>query len=136
MTKLWLTKSVLYFPFEITDFIKLDQVKNDFVSQNNIFVEPYEELWKKILGTACYFLEVLGGFQLEFVSISQVINWRFFRIFKNCQNGTFLPVHENQKFFGPNTFIWSAKKVPFSDFIQNMSPAPSMCLFMWIKVDK
>ena len=61
---------------------------------------------------------------------------RFFRIFKNCQNGTFLPVHENQKFFGPNAFIWSAKKVPFSDFIQNMSPAPSMCLFMWIKVDK
>ena len=62
MTKL------LYFSFEITDFIKLDKVKNEFVSQNNIFVEPYEELWKKILGTACYFLEVLGGFQLEFVS--------------------------------------------------------------------
>ena len=62
--------------------------------------------------------------------------WQFFRIFKNCQNGTFLPMHENQKFFGPNDFIWSAKKVPFSDFIQNMSLAPSMCLFMWIKVDK
>ena len=38
--------------------------------------------------------------------------------------------------FGPNAFFWSAKKVPFSDFIQNMSLAPSMCLFMWIKVDK
>ena len=62
MTKLWLTKSVLYFPFEITDFIKLDQVKIDFVSQNNIFMEPYEELWKKILGTAIYFLEILAGF--------------------------------------------------------------------------
>ena len=34
--------------------------------------------------------------------------WLFFRIFKNCQNGTFLPMHENQKFFGPNAFIWSA----------------------------
>ena len=62
MTKIWLTKSVLDCPFEITDFIKLDQVKNEFVSQNNIFMEPYEELWKKILGTAIYFLEVLAGF--------------------------------------------------------------------------
>ena len=48
----------------------------------------------------------------------------------------FLPMHENQKFFGPNAFTWSAKKVQFSDFIQNMSLALSMCLFMWIKVDK
>jgi hypothetical protein len=31
--------------------------------------------------------------------------WQFFRIVKNCQNGTFLPVHENQKNFGPNIFI-------------------------------
>ena len=31
--------------------------------------------------------------------------WQFFRIFKNCQNGTFLPMHENQKNFGPNVFI-------------------------------
>ena len=44
----------------------------------------------------------------------------FLKILKNCQNGTFLPMHENQNFFGPNDFIWSAKKVPF----------------MWIKVDK
>ena len=62
--------------------------------------------------------------------------WQFLKILKNCQNGTFLPMHENQNFFGPNAFIWSARKVPFSDFIQNMSLAPSMCLFMWIKVDK
>ena len=62
--------------------------------------------------------------------------WWFLRILKNCQNGTFLPLHESQNFFGPNAFNWSAKKVPFSDLIQNMSPVPSMCLFMWIKVDK
>ena len=31
--------------------------------------------------------------------------WQFFRIFKNCQNGTFLLMHENQKFFEPNVFI-------------------------------
>ena len=26
--------------------------------------------------------------------------WQFFRIFKNCQNGTSLPMHENQNFWG------------------------------------
>ena len=29
---------------------------------------------------------------------------------KNCQNGTFLPMHENQKFFGPNVFISCSKQ--------------------------
>jgi hypothetical protein len=27
-------------------------------------------------------------------------------------------------------------EVPFCDFIQNVSQAPSMCIFRWIKVDK
>ena len=62
--------------------------------------------------------------------------WQLLKILKNCQNGTFLPMHENQKFFGPNYFIWSAMKVPFYDFIQNVALAPSMCSFKWIKMDK
>ena len=36
--------------------------------------------------------------------------WQFLKILKNCQNGTFLPVHENQKFFGPKGFIWCSKQ--------------------------
>ena len=32
---------------------------------------------------------------------------------KNCQNSTFLPMHENLKFFGPNDFIWSGKVVNY-----------------------
>ena len=55
---------------------------------------------------------------------------------KNCQNGTFWSVHGIWNFFGPNDFIWSAWKVPFYDFIQNVSQAPSMCISMWIKVNK
>ena len=39
-------------------------------------------------------------------------------------------------FFRPNAFIWSAKKVPFREFIQNMSQALSMCSSKWINVDK
>ena len=53
-------------------------------------------------------------------------------ILKNCQNGTFLPVDGIWNFFWPNDFIWSAMKVPFCDFIQNVSQAPSMCIFRWI----
>jgi hypothetical protein len=29
---------------------------------------------------------------------------------KKCQNGTFLPMHENQKKFGPNVFICCGKQ--------------------------
>ena len=31
--------------------------------------------------------------------------WQLLKILKNCQNGTFLPMNENQKIFGPNVFI-------------------------------
>ena len=55
---------------------------------------------------------------------------------KNCQNSTFWSVHGIWKFFGPNDFIWSAWKVPFYDFIQNVFQAPSMCISMWIRVNK
>ena len=46
-------------------------------------------------------------------------------ILKNSQNGTFLPVVEIWTFFGPNHLIWTAMKVWFSDFIQDLSQAPS-----------
>ena len=39
-------------------------------------------------------------------------------------------------FFWSNASIWSAKKVLFRDFIQNISQALSKCLSQWIKVDK
>ena len=45
-------------------------------------------------------------------------------------------MHVIRKFFGPNYFFWSALKVPPSDFIKNMSQAPSKCLKQRIKVDK
>ena len=35
-----------------------------------------------------------------------------------------------------HTFIWSAKKMTFREFIQNMSKTLSKCLSKWIKVDK
>ena len=79
-------------------------------------------------------MKLFGPKKFQFSCMGKKVPiWQFFRIFKNCQNGTFLPMHENQKKFWPNAFIWSAKKVPFSNFIQNMSQTKSKCLSKWIK---
>ena len=94
---------------------------------------------KKIIMDYCLLhqMNIFGPIFFWFSCIGKKVPfWQFLTILKNCQNGTFLPMHENQKFFGPNAFIWTAKKVPFRDFIQNMSQAPSKCLSKWIKVDK
>ena len=40
---------------------------------------------------------------------------------KNCQNGTFEPVHKIQKLFWTNYFFWSIMKTPFTRNIPNMS---------------
>ena len=42
----------------------------------------------------------------------------------------------NLKFFGPNDFIWGAIKVPFFDFIQKISLAPSSSVQVLIWEDK
>ena len=43
---------------------------------------------------------------------------------KNCQNGTFEPMHEIQKFFWPNDFFWSIMKMSFTENISNISQDP------------
>ena len=44
---------------------------------------------------------------------------------KNCQNGTFEPVHEIQKKIWPKDFFWGIMKVPFTKSIHNMPHGPS-----------
>ena len=51
----------------------------------------------------------------------------FLAEWKNCQNGTFEPVHEIKFFFGPKDFFWGIMKVPFTKNIYNLfqgSPNP------------
>ena len=55
---------------------------------------------------------------------------------KNCQNGTFEPVHEIQNFFWPKVFFWSIMKVPFRKNIHNMPQGPPNPGFMQEKVQK
>ena len=44
--------------FEFDDQMKFVNLN---VNSNNLFKEPYEELWKKVLGTTFYFLQIFMG---------------------------------------------------------------------------
>ena len=55
---------------------------------------------------------------------------------KNCQNGTFEPVHEIQKKFWPKAFFWSITKMAIRIFFRNMSQGLSNPGFMQEKVQK
>ena len=55
---------------------------------------------------------------------------------KNCQNGTFEPVHEIQKFFWPKAFFWSIMKMAIRKFFRNMSQGLPNPGFMQEKVQK
>ena len=55
----------------------------------------------KAFGTKNFWFSCMG---------KKVPFWQCLKILKNCQNGTFLLMHENQKFFGPNVFIWCSKQ--------------------------
>ena len=55
---------------------------------------------------------------------------------KNCQNGTFEPVHEIQNFFWPKAFFWSIMKMAIRIFFRNMSQGLPNPGFMQEKVKK
>ena len=58
---------------------------------------------------------------------------------KNCQNGTFEPVHEIQKVFWPKALFWSNVKMAKRKNVQNMSQGrwdPPNPGFMQEKVKK
>ena len=56
------TSTELSLHFEIEEIVKFDDFQNDFEDQNNMFIEPYEDPWKKSLGTLIYMFEVVAGF--------------------------------------------------------------------------
>ena len=41
-----------------------EAILEDFISESDLFVEPYKDLWIKILGTAFYAVQVVAGFTL------------------------------------------------------------------------
>ena len=53
---------------------------------------------------------------------------------KNCQNGTFEPVHEIQNFFWSKDFFWGIMKVPFKKNIHSMFQGPPNPGFRSVKV--
>ena len=55
---------------------------------------------------------------------------------KNCQNGTFEPVHEIQKIFWPKSFFWSIRKMAIWKFFCNVSQGLPNPGFIQEKVQK
>ena len=69
----------------------VETIFEHFISENDLFVEPYKELWKKILGTAFYVVQVVSGFiLLTFIryerggyagsfctSLNQLTSWKY-----------------------------------------------------------
>ena len=55
---------------------------------------------------------------------------------KNCQNDTFEPLHEIQKFFKPKVFFWSIMKMAIRKIFHNMSQGPPNPGFMQEKYKK
>ena len=52
-----------------------------------------------------------------------------------CQNGTFWPVDEIWKIFGPNDFIWSGLKEPGSyECLERLEDKIRKCLFFYVKI--
>ena len=54
---------------------------------------------------------------------------------KNCQNGTFEPVHGIQNFLGPKDFFWSVMKMTFTKNIPNMSQGPPNPGFRYLNLE-
>ena len=61
-------------------------------------------------------------FHLELlITLECLYPWRSHDVSLNtfCQNDTFEPMHEIQKFLGPKDFFWGIMKVPFTKNIHN-----------------
>ena len=54
----------------------------------------------------------------------------------NCQNGTFEPLHEIQKFFWPKAFFWSIMKITTRKNIHNLSQGLTNPGLMQKKIQK
>ena len=53
----------------LIDNVTYIDLNNNYEVKLDLFTEPFEELWKKLLGTAAYVILVIGGFFLTtFVS--------------------------------------------------------------------
>ena len=83
-------------------------------------------------------IEVSAIFQglLKNSNATWFLQSEFLSIFKRILQYPFDKNMEFEFFFGPNDFIWGAMKVPFSDFIQKMSQAPSSSVQVLITKDK
>ena len=94
----------------------LEQVANNFSKWH------FHNAWKEVFWPK-FFLNFMHGFKSAILAEC-----------KNCQNGTFEPVHEIQKIFWPKDFFWGIMKVPFTKIICNLFQGPPNPVFRSVKV--
>ena len=87
------------------------------IDANSGFERDWDILWKKFKNGTFIALQmkVFDHKKFKFHAWGQKCHIR------NCQSGTFDPVHGIWKFLWPNTFIWSAMNVPLWKFFHNVS---------------
>ena len=90
--------------------------KLQIILVNGTFIMP-QVFWPK------FFLNFMHGFKFAILAI-----------FTFCQNGTFEPVHEIQKFFWPKDFFWGIMKVPCTKSNHNFFQGPPNPGFRSVKV--
>ena len=74
--------------------------------------------------------------QKKFLNFLHAFKSAILAEWKNCQNCTFEPVHEIQKFFWLKAFFWSIMKMAIKKFFRNMSQGLPNPGFMQEKVQK
>ena len=85
------------------------------IDTNSGFGRNWDTLWKKFNNGTFITLQMKAAKNFYFHARGQKCH------FRNCQFGTFDPVHGIWKFLWPNTFIWSAMNVPLWNFFHNVS---------------
>ena len=80
------------------------------------FGGPWDMLWVFFLIPIFIMLQKNAFGQKIFLNSMHRFKSAILAKLKNCQNGTFEPVHEIQNFFGPKAFFWSIRKMAIRNF--------------------
>ena len=99
------------------------------------FDRPWKKLWIFFVN-GTFIMPQKKSFSKKNLNFMHGFKSAILAEWKNCQNGTFEPVHEIQIFFWPKDYFWGIMNVPFTKSIHNMPQGPSNPGFMQLKVQK
>ena len=98
------------------------------------FDGPWKKLWIFFVNGTFIMPQKKSFGKKNFLNFMHAFKSAILAEWKNCQNGTFEPVHEIHKTFLPKDFFWGIKKVPFTKSIRNFFQGPSNPGFRYVIV--